>query len=89
MATEWTFEKAMARLEQIVTLLEGGRCTLDESLTLFEEGTKLTAYCSKALKTAEQKIVKLSAVDNADGGVKEEAQTALTSQASAAALSEE
>ena len=61
MATEWTYEKAMARLEQIVAALEGGRCTLDESLKLFEEGTKLTAYCQKALKTAEQKIVKLMA----------------------------
>ena len=65
MATEWTFEKAMTRLEQIVSVLESGRCTLDESLKLFEEGTKLTAYCSKALKTAEQKIVKLTAVEEA------------------------
>ena len=63
MAQEWTFEKAMARLEQIVAALESGKCTLDESLKLFEEGTKLTGYCSKALKTAEQKIVKLTAAD--------------------------
>ncbi len=61
MATEWTFEKAMTRLEQIVAALESGRCTLDDSLKLFEEGTKLTAYCTRALKTAEQKIVKLTA----------------------------
>ena len=61
MATEWTFEKAMTRLEQIVAALESGRCTLDDSLKLFEEGTKLTAYCTKALKNAEQKIVKLTA----------------------------
>lgn len=65
MATEWTFEMAMTRLEQIVGMLEGGRCTLDESLKLFEEGTKLTAFCSKALKTAEQKIIKLAAVEEA------------------------
>ncbi len=61
MATEWTFEKAMARLEQIVAALEGGQCSLDDSLKLFEEGTRLTAYCSKLLKEAEQKIVKLTA----------------------------
>ncbi len=66
MATEWTFEKAMARLEQIVTALEGGRCTLDDSLKLFEEGTKLTAYCSRLLKEAEQKIVKLTADGEGD-----------------------
>ena len=61
MAEEWTFEKAMTRLEQIVAALESGRCTLDDSLKLFEEGTKLTAYCSKALKNADQKIIKLTA----------------------------
>ena len=49
MATEWTFEKAMTRLEQLVATLEGGRCSLDDSLKLFEEGTKLSAYCSKLL----------------------------------------
>lgn len=73
MAVEWTFEKAMTRLEQIVAMLESGKCTLDESLKLFEEGTKLTAYCSGALKTAEQKIVKLTAADVAAAQEKEEA----------------
>lgn len=64
MATEWTFEKAMARLEQIVAALEGGKVSLDDSLKLFEEGTRLTAYCSKLLQEAEQKIVKLTDVEN-------------------------
>lgn len=67
MATEWTFEKAMARLEQIVAALESGKVSLDDSLKLFEEGTKLTAYCSRLLKEAEQKIVKLTDVENGDG----------------------
>lgn len=67
--SELTFEQAIARLEQIVTTLEGGRCSLDESLALFEEGTKLTAFCSKALKTAEQKIVKLT--ENESSSAKE------------------
>ncbi len=64
MATEWTYEKAMGRLEQIVAALEGGKCSLDDSLKLFEEGTKLTAYCSQLLRQAEQKIVKLTDVEN-------------------------
>ena len=63
-----TFEQAMTRLEQIVAALESGRCTLDESLKLFEEGTKLTAYCADQLKTAEQKIVKLTAVESGESG---------------------
>ena len=63
---ELTFEQAMTRLEQIVATLEGGRCTLDDSLKLFEEGTKLTAYCAEQIKTAEQKIIKLTAVENGE-----------------------
>ena len=60
MTTEWTFETAMARLEEIVARLESGNCTLDESLKLFEEGTKLTAFCNESLKAAEQKITQLT-----------------------------
>ena len=56
----------MIRLEQIVATLEGGRCTLDDSLKLFEEGTKLTAYCADQIKNAEQKIIKLTAVENGE-----------------------
>ncbi len=67
MATELTFEMAMTRLEQIVAALEGGKCSLDDSLKLFEEGTKLTAYCSKQLKEAEQKIVKLTDLEQGGG----------------------
>ena len=63
---ELTFEQAMTRLEQIVATLESGRCTLDDSLKLFEEGTKLTAYCAQQIKTAEQKILKLTAVENGE-----------------------
>ncbi len=67
MSTEMTFEQAMARLEQIVATLESGRSTLDDSLRLFEEGARLTAFCQNALKTAEQKIVKLTNAESGDG----------------------
>ena len=59
MAAKKTFEENMARLEQIVTLLEKGDAQLTDSLTLFEEGTKLAAQCRKELDIAEQKVVKL------------------------------
>ena len=54
------FEESMARLEEIVSILERGESTLDESLALFDEGTKLAAACSKQLDQAEQKILKLT-----------------------------
>jgi len=56
---EPTFEENIARLEEIVSLLERGEAPLAESLALFEEGTKLAAACSGALESAEQRVVKL------------------------------
>ena len=57
---ERTFESQMARLEEIVRMLERGEAPLNESMKLFEEGTKLAAVCSKQLDQAEQKILKLT-----------------------------
>ena len=56
MAKEITYEEAVIRLEEIVTLLEKNEATLDESMKLFEEGTKLAAICNKKLNDAKQKI---------------------------------
>ena len=54
------YETAIKRLEEIVSLLEKGGQTLDESVKLFEEGASLATFCNKALKEAELKITKLS-----------------------------
>ena len=58
------FEKSIQRLEEIVSRLEEGNLSLEESLKLYEEGTKLTAVCYEALKTAEQKITELSSLES-------------------------
>ena len=55
-----TFEDAMKRIEEIVSKLENGNSSLDESLELFEEATKLCAFCNKRLETAEQKVKSLA-----------------------------
>ena len=54
---ERTFESQMARLEEIVRLLERGEAPLNESMKLFEEGTKLSASLGKLLDKAEQKVM--------------------------------
>ena len=53
---ELPFEAAIKRLEEIVSVLEKGDATLDQSLALFEEGTTLVRGCSGALNKAEQKL---------------------------------
>jgi exodeoxyribonuclease VII small subunit len=60
MQNEKTFEQAVARLEEIVKILERGEAPLDVSLELFEEGASLVKAASAKLQTAEQKIVALS-----------------------------
>ena len=52
-------------VEAIVRQLEQGNAPLDESLKLFQEGTKLVQSCAKQLDSAEQEIVKLT--KTADG----------------------
>ncbi len=51
------FELSLSRLEEIVRHLEKGDLPLSESLSLFEEGTKLLASCSAMLDEAEQQVV--------------------------------
>ncbi len=58
---EITFESAMARLEEIVRMLEGGSAPLDKSLTMFEEGVALVKFCNSQLDQAEQKVKILTA----------------------------
>ena len=54
--TAFEFEKSLAELEVLVTRMESGDMTLDESLCAFERGVSLTRQCQQALSTAEQKV---------------------------------
>ncbi len=54
-----TFEKDLARLEEIVKLLETGNVALDESVSLYEEGLNLAKNCTDKLKTAKQKVIEI------------------------------
>lgn len=65
-----TFEQSMTELETIVTKLEAGDITLDDSLELFEEGIKLAKTCQKKLDEAEKKVKLLTT--NADGEIIDE-----------------
>lgn len=65
-----TFEESMQRLEQIVRAMERGDVPLEESLKLFQEGTKLVESCSKLLDNAELQVKKVTATN--DGTPQEE-----------------
>ncbi len=59
------FEESMRRLEEVVRLLEKGDAPLEDSIRLFEEGTRLAKVCDDMLTEAEKKVVVLS--KGADG----------------------
>ena len=54
-----SFEQALGRIDEIVKLLERGDAPLEQSLNLFEEGTRLIKNCGKLLDEAEQQVVRL------------------------------
>ena len=53
---EQKFEDAFRKLESIVKKLEDGNLSLEESLKDFEEGVRLSRFCSKKLDEAEKKV---------------------------------
>lgn len=55
-----TFEEALKKLESIVSKLEEGSVTLEESVNLYEEGLKLSKFCSEILDSAELRIEKVN-----------------------------
>lgn len=67
---EKTFESQLERLEEIVRLLEKGEAPLNESMKLFEEGTRLSAALGKLLDKAEQKVTVMQ--ENMQGEVLEQ-----------------
>jgi exodeoxyribonuclease VII small subunit len=64
------FETALKSLEEIVGQLEAGDLTLDRSLELFEEGIRVSRFCSAQLDGAERKVEML--IKSAEGVVQEE-----------------
>lgn len=64
------FEESLTKLEEIVAQLERGDLTLEDSVRLFEEGTRLSAECRKELEDAEGKVEML--VKQRDGEMKRE-----------------
>ena len=61
-----SFERAAARIDEIVRFLEKGDAPLEESLTLFEEGAQLIKIAGKMLDEAEQKVARLQKGDDGE-----------------------
>ena len=53
---EFNFEEALEELERLVSSMEEGELSLEDSMKAFEKGIKLTRECQTALQKAEQKV---------------------------------
>jgi len=61
------FDAGLKKLEELVERLDRGDLSLEESLSLFEEGIKLTRTLTRHIEEAEKKIEILSTDE--DGNV--------------------
>ena len=62
-AKQLKFQEAMSRLDEIVALLNNNELELEEAMSLFEEGLKLSTQCEKQLKKFETKMDQLMEVN--------------------------
>ncbi len=69
MATD-KFEASLKKLEEIVSRLETGSLSLEDSLKAFEEGVKHSAFCASKLDEAERRVEIL--LKQRDGSLKRE-----------------
>lgn len=63
---ELAFEEAYERLEAVLSRLQMGNLSLDDSLTAFEEGMALAAHCQALLDAAELRVEELERAAPAD-----------------------
>ena len=63
MEKEVNFEKELNRLKEIVSLIQQKELSLDESLKLYEEGSKIIKVLEEELKKAEKKVEKVIEIE--------------------------
>ena len=54
-----SYEAAFAALQEIISKLENSELSLEESLTLYEEGKKLADQCADLLEKAQLRVTSI------------------------------
>ena len=58
-----TYEQAMEKLEAAAARLQEGSLSLEDTLAVYEEASRLAVYCEGQLKNARQKLTVMSGGD--------------------------
>ena len=64
MSEKITFEQKLARLEEIVRLIENEDTPIEQSIELYAEAAKLAAECNKTLNQAELTLKEIKVENN-------------------------
>lgn len=56
---ELSFEQAMEKLEEIVMKLEAGDVPLEQAITYYHDGMKLSNLCNEKLTNVQEKMVQI------------------------------
>ncbi len=64
--SDLTFEAALERIREIVTQLESGDLSLDDSIRRFKDGSELLESARKMIAEAELRITVLTDEDSED-----------------------
>lgn len=62
-----SFEQSLALLGEIVTKLESGETSLEESMDLFQKGMESVKNCREALDSAEKRLKTLNEYEEENG----------------------
>jgi exodeoxyribonuclease VII, small subunit len=54
-----SFEEGLSELEKIISQLEDGKVTLEESIDIYTRGSQLRVHCESKLNSAKDKIEKI------------------------------
>ena len=56
---EMTIEEAKEKLEAVLTELEGGECSLEQSFALYKKGMSLVRYMDQCVDRIEKQIIQI------------------------------
>ena len=65
-----SFEEGLSELEKIISQLEDGKVTLEESIDIYTRGSQLRVHCESKLNSAKEKIEKI--IPKEDGSLDSE-----------------
>ncbi len=69
MAKALTLEESFEKLEEVISRMESGNISLEESFKLYNEGIKLVKNCNSQLDKVEKQIVIINGDEGEENGI--------------------